>query len=150
MNKIAHDQMADAMSQQFYNSNKDYCVRATGNIAFLFYNAKHLIIPKVLQRSIVTLYHHYLQNSGHSCLQETIKATMYLKTIYGDIKELAKRCIAMNGIEISVEISQPKGYSSPLGVLVCGYHSMLKGNNFVSYKFMCITKVDPNKVCVGY
>jgi hypothetical protein len=36
-----------------------------------------MIIPKPLQRCAVLWFHHYLQHPGHTCLEETMKATMY-------------------------------------------------------------------------
>ena len=38
-----------------------------------------MIIPKTLQKRAVAWYHHYLQHSGHSHLEETLKAAMYWK-----------------------------------------------------------------------
>ena len=49
MTEIACDQNADITLKQFYNdSNEHYCKRVIGNAKLLVYDAKHLIIPKVI------------------------------------------------------------------------------------------------------
>ncbi len=44
-----------------------------------------MIIPKPLQRCTVLWFHHYLQHPGHTCLEETMKSTMYWKGIHTSI-----------------------------------------------------------------
>jgi hypothetical protein len=38
-----------------------------------------MIIPASLQHRAFSWYHHYLQHSGHSRLEETIRSVMYWK-----------------------------------------------------------------------
>ncbi len=51
-----------------------------------------MIIPKPLQRRAVLWYHHYLQHPGHTCLEETMKATMYWKGMRSTIQPITKSC----------------------------------------------------------
>jgi hypothetical protein len=44
-----------------------------------------LVIPKPLQRRAVMWYHCYLQHSGHTCLEETMKAATYWKEMRNTI-----------------------------------------------------------------
>jgi hypothetical protein len=38
-----------------------------------------LVIPRSLQHRAISWYLHYLQHSGNTCLEETLKAAMYWK-----------------------------------------------------------------------
>jgi hypothetical protein len=49
-----------------------------------------MIIPKPLQKRAVLWYHHYLQQQGHTQLEETMKATMYWKGMLTIIRSLTK------------------------------------------------------------
>ncbi len=51
-----------------------------------------LVIPKPHQRQAVLWYHHYLQHPGHACLEETMKAAMYWKSMCTTIRSLTKAC----------------------------------------------------------
>ncbi len=51
-----------------------------------------MLISKSLQRHAVLWYHHYLQYSGHTCLEETMSATMYWKGICTTIWSIMKSC----------------------------------------------------------
>jgi hypothetical protein len=51
-----------------------------------------LIIPKPLQRHAVLWFHHYLQHPGHTCLEETMNATIYWKGMQTSIQSITKSC----------------------------------------------------------
>ncbi len=51
-----------------------------------------LIILKPLQGCAVMWYHHYLQHSEHTCLEETMKAAIYWKGMRNTIQYKTKSC----------------------------------------------------------
>jgi hypothetical protein len=51
-----------------------------------------LVIPKSLQKQVVQWYHHYLQHPGHVCLEETLSAAMYWKSMGTSIRSYVKKC----------------------------------------------------------
>ncbi len=53
-----------------------------------------MIIPNPLQRCAVLWYHRYLQHPGHTCLEETMKATIYWKGMHTSIWPWIKSCRA--------------------------------------------------------
>jgi hypothetical protein len=53
-----------------------------------------MIISKPLQRCAVLWYHHYLQHPKHTQLEETMKATMYWKSMRTSTRSLTKSCRA--------------------------------------------------------
>jgi hypothetical protein len=53
-----------------------------------------MIIPKPLQWHAVLWFHHYLQHPGHTCLEETMNATMYWKGMCTPILSITKSCKA--------------------------------------------------------
>ena len=53
-----------------------------------------LVIPQPLQWHAVLWYHHHLQHSGHTCLEETMNAVMYWKGIHTSIQSIMRSCKA--------------------------------------------------------
>ena len=51
-----------------------------------------LVIPKPLQRRAMIWYHHYLQHPGHTRLEKTMKAAIYLKGMCTTIRSKTKSC----------------------------------------------------------
>ncbi len=55
---------------------------------------KDMKIPKLLQRRAVLWFYHYLKHSGHTHLEETIKATINWKGMRTSIRSIMKSCKA--------------------------------------------------------
>ena len=53
-----------------------YTIQLVENTKVPCKNGK-MIIPKSLQKRAVAWYHHYLQHSGNTCLEETLHLSMY-------------------------------------------------------------------------
>jgi hypothetical protein len=51
-----------------------------------------MVIPTVLQHWAVSWYHHYLQHSGHTCLEETLHTVTYWKGMRHTIRSYVKNC----------------------------------------------------------
>ena len=51
-----------------------------------------MIIPKPLQRHAVLWFHHYLQHTGHTRLEDTKQATIYWKGMRTTIRSITKSC----------------------------------------------------------
>ncbi len=51
-----------------------------------------LVILKELQRRAVEWYHHYLQHTGTTCLEETLCAMMYWKGLQNSVHTYVKKC----------------------------------------------------------
>ncbi len=51
-----------------------------------------LVIPKPLQVCAIKWYHHYLQNPGHTCLEEMMNTAMHWKGMHTTIRSLTKSC----------------------------------------------------------
>jgi hypothetical protein len=51
-----------------------------------------LVIPKPLQRQAIMWYHHYLQHTGHTHLEETMNAVMYWKGMCTTIRSITNSC----------------------------------------------------------
>jgi hypothetical protein len=77
--EIAEEQRKDKSLRALYN-DEDYKELLIENTKVLCKDGK-LVIPKSLQAQTVAWYHHYLQHPGHSCLEETLRAAMYWKSM---------------------------------------------------------------------
>jgi hypothetical protein len=55
-------------------------------------NKGRLVIPMPLQRRATMWYHHYLQQPGHTRLEETMNAAIYLKGMRIIIQSITKSC----------------------------------------------------------
>ncbi len=93
--EIAEAQKADSELKHCFRCNAviddELEVRLIDNTYIVCKDGK-MIIPKPLQRRAVLWYHHYLQHPGHTRLEETMKATMYLKAMRTTIWSLTKSC----------------------------------------------------------
>ena len=56
-----------------------------------------MAISKSLQHQAVSWYHHYLQHPGHTCLKETLHASMYWKGMQNNIQSHIKNCQTCQG-----------------------------------------------------
>jgi hypothetical protein len=77
--EIADEQRNDKMLKTLAKSDK-YETHIIENTKVLCKDGK-LVIPKALQKQVVQWYHHYLQCPGHTCLEETLRAAMYWKSM---------------------------------------------------------------------
>jgi len=95
VSEIAEAQKADA---EFKHCLKRNAVIGNGLEIKLVENTKcvckegRLVISKPLQRRAVMWYHHYLQQPGHTRLEETINAAMYWKGMRTTIRSITKSC----------------------------------------------------------
>ena len=55
-------------------------------------NKGRLVIPTPLQRQAMMWYHHYLQHSGHTRLEETMNAAIYWKGLQKAVRSITKSC----------------------------------------------------------
>jgi hypothetical protein len=80
--EAADAQRVDATIKHCFKSNhvfdKDFDIRLVDETSVVCKNGR-MVIPKPLQRRAVLWFHHYLQHPGHTCLEETMQATMYWK-----------------------------------------------------------------------
>ncbi len=78
--EIADAQKADDKLKNCFKcnavSNKGLEVSLADNTHLVCKDGR-MIVSKPLQRCAVLWFHHYLQHPGHTCLEDTIKATMY-------------------------------------------------------------------------
>jgi len=80
--EIIEAQKADPILKHLFKSNavlsKGQELQLVENKSCICHEGK-LVIPKPLQRHATIWYHHYLQHSGHTHLEETMKAAKYWK-----------------------------------------------------------------------
>jgi hypothetical protein len=93
--EIVEAQKADTKLKHIFKSNavldKGLKLQIIENESCIC-NKGRLVIPKPLQRRAVMWYHHYLQHSGHTCLEETMKAAIYWKGMRNTIQSITKSC----------------------------------------------------------
>jgi hypothetical protein len=93
--EIVEAQKADSTLKQYFKSN---AVLDNGLELLLVENEScichkgRLVIPKPLQSRAVMWYHHYLQHSGHTHLEETMKVVIYWKGMRSTIRSKTKSC----------------------------------------------------------
>ena len=63
-----------------------------------------LVIPKTLQHKAVAWYHQYLQHSGHTRLEEMLRAVMYWKGMRNIIRSHTKLVNLVKSIEAKSKI----------------------------------------------
>jgi hypothetical protein len=82
VNKIMAAQKADPILKHFFKRNavldKGLELQLVENESCICDKGR-LVIPKLLQRRAAIWYHHYLQNPGHTRLEETMKTAIYWK-----------------------------------------------------------------------
>jgi hypothetical protein len=88
--EIAEEQLKDKSLKELFEDDI-YDVLLIEDIKVLCKEGK-LVIPKSLQHQAVAWYHHYLQHPGHSCLEETLRAAIYWKSMRTTIRSYVKRC----------------------------------------------------------
>jgi hypothetical protein len=78
--EVADALRVDPTIKHCFKSNhvfdKDFDIRLVDETSVVCKNGR-MVIPKPLQRHAVLWFHHYLQHPGHTCLEETMQATMY-------------------------------------------------------------------------
>jgi len=91
--EIAEEQHKDKSLRALQDEEK-YKVLLIENTKVLCKDGK-IVIPKSLQAQMVLAwYHHYLQNPGHSHLEETLRAAMYWKSMRTTVRSYVKKCRA--------------------------------------------------------
>jgi hypothetical protein len=107
-----------------------------------------LVIPKQLQVHAVKWYHPYLQHPGHTCLKETMNATMYWKGMHTTIRSLTKSC---RSCQINKRRSHRYGHLPPKTVITNPWECLcvdligpytLKGKDNLQINFMALTMID--------
>jgi hypothetical protein len=108
-----------------------------------------VIIPTSLHQRAVRWYHHYLQHSGHSCLEEMMRSMMYWKGICTTIQKHVKSC---RSCQVNKRHSQKYGHLPWKLVITTPWKALcvdligpytLKGKDGLSIDFMCMTMIDP-------
>jgi hypothetical protein len=93
--EIVEAQKADTKLKHFFKSNavldKGLELQLIENKSCICHKGR-LVIPKPLQSCAVMWYHHYLQHSGHTRLEETMKAAIYWKGMRDTIRSKTKSC----------------------------------------------------------
>jgi hypothetical protein len=80
VNEIEQAQKDNAVLKKLSKTDK-YSTQLVEDTQVLCKDGK-MVIPKVLlQFRAVSWYHHYLQHPGHACLEETLHAAMYWKSM---------------------------------------------------------------------
>ncbi len=52
----------------------------------IVYKDKHLVITDYMRHQVVKWYHHCLMHPGHTRLEETLKSTLYWKTLVSNVQ----------------------------------------------------------------
>jgi hypothetical protein len=112
-----------------------------------------MIIPKRLQRCAVLWYHHYLQQPGHTQLEETMKAPMYWKGMHTSILSLTKSCRAC---QVNKKQKLKYGHLPPKTIITVPWRVLcvdligpytLKGKDDTIIDYMALTMIDPSTSC---
>ncbi len=105
------------------------------------------MIPTSLWHGAVSLYHHYLQHPGHSCLEETMRSMMYWKGMRTTIQKYVKTC---RSCQVNKRHSQKYGHLPPKLVIMTPWKVLcvdligpytFKGIGS-SIDFMCLTMIN--------
>jgi hypothetical protein len=96
LTEIADAQRKDQELKVYFKKNakmpqKDIGLHLMEDTKVLCKNGK-LMIPTSLRHRAVSWYHHYLQHSGHSGLEETTRSVMYWKGMHTTIGRYVKTC----------------------------------------------------------
>jgi hypothetical protein len=112
-------------------------------------NKGRLVIPTPLQRRVTMWYHHYLQQPGHTRLEETMNAAIYWKGMRKIIQSITKSCkscqvnkscqLKYGHLPSKIVISTPW---EALCVDLIGPYT-LKGKDGSAIDFMTLTMIDP-------
>jgi hypothetical protein len=108
-----------------------------------------VIIPTSLCQQAVKWYHHYLQHTGHSRLEEMMRSVMYWKGMHTTIQRYVKSC---RSCQVNKRHSQKYGHPTPKLVIMTPWKALcvdltgpytLKGKDGSSIDFMCLTMINP-------
>ncbi len=108
-----------------------------------------LIIPKSLRHRAVSWYHHYFQQPGHSCLEETMRSVMYWKGMHTTIWRYVNTC---RSCQVNKRHSQKYGHLPPKLVTMTSWRALcvdligpytLEGQDGSSIDFMCLALINP-------
>ena len=112
-------------------------------------DSPRMVIPKSLQKQIITWFHHYLQHPGGERLYETLAATMYWRGMSSDIKRFTKHC---KRCQLGKKRKRKFGKLPPkladvtpwqvVQVDLIGPYT-IKGQDDTCLDFMCMTMIDP-------
>jgi hypothetical protein len=107
-----------------------------------------LVIHKPLQLRAIRWCHHYLQNPGHTLLEETMNAAMYWKGMRTTIQSLTKSC---RSCQINKRRLQKYGHLPPKTIYTIPWECIcvnlidpytLKGKDNLQIDFMALTMID--------
>ncbi len=107
-----------------------------------------VMIPTSLRDRAVSWYHHYLQHTGHSLLEETMRSMMYCKGMHTTIQRYVKSC---RSCQVNKRHSQKYGHLPPKLVILTPWKALcvdlvgpytLKGKDGSSIDFMCLTMIN--------
>ena len=152
--EIAEEQRTDRALKDYFNpgctqAQSDFQVRVIDDSEVLVKNGHRLVIPSSLQQRAVAWYHHYLQHPGHTRLEETLKATMYWKSMRTSIRKHVKTCARC---QKSKSRKQQYGLLPTKAAETIPWRTLcvdligpytLKGLDGTSVDFMCLTMIDP-------
>jgi hypothetical protein len=115
--EFAEAQRADASLKHFFKCNAVFDqgleIKLIENTTCVCKDGR-LVIPKPLQVCAVKWYHHYLQHPGHTRLEETMNAAMYLKGMRTTIRSLTMSC---RSCQINKRWLQKYGHLPPKNVI---------------------------------
>jgi hypothetical protein len=108
-----------------------------------------MIIPKPLQQHAVLWFHCYLQYLGHTCLEDTMNATMYWKGMRTIIQSITKSCRAC---QVNKKQRLKYGHLPPKTIITIPWRALcidligpytLKGKDGTLVDFMTLTMINP-------
>ncbi len=150
--EIADAQKADSKLKHCFKRNavldKGVEVRLIDD-TYVVCQDERMLIPKPLQRRAVLWYHHYLQQPGHTRLEETMKATMYWKGMRSTIRLLTKSC---RSCQVNKKQHLKYGHLPSKIVITIPWRALcvdligpytLKGKDGTVIDFMALTMINP-------
>ena len=158
ISEIHDEQKKDSSLKHYFKSdtakkkhklNKDYSLRVVDDIDVVMHQNKCLVIPVVFQQKVIDWYHHYLQHPGHTRLEETIRATMYWRSLRSDVRRHVKRCHTCQVSKkrkrlygkLPTKIAETIPWKAVCVDLIGPY--TIKGKDGTILDFMCLTMIDP-------
>ncbi len=157
LTEMADAQRKDQELKVYFKKNakmpqKDIGFHLIEDTKVLCKNGK-IMIPASRRHGAVSWYHHYLQHSGHSHLEETMRSVMNWKGMCTTIRKYLKTC---RSCQINKRHSQKYGHLPPKLVITTPWKALcvdllspytLKGKDGSSIDFMCLTMIDPATSC---
>jgi hypothetical protein len=149
---IAEAQKANSKLKHCFKRNaildKGLDVRLVDNTYVVCKDGK-MIIPKPLQRHIVSWYHHYLQHPRHTQIEETMKATTYWKGMRSTIRSITKSC---RSCQVNKKRKLKNGHLPSKIVITIPWRALcvdligpytLEGKDGTVIDFMALTMINP-------